>query len=242
MKHFSVDQQGKGQFNFGQILENKPIPFPHEPGGLRGFSNIVYWAHAWSDKGSTIGEHPHQAFEILSFVVKGTIDHYDNKNKKWFPLKNGDAQIIRAGNGITHAERINEKSAMFQIWFDPNLNESIKNEASYSDYRHEDFTIVQHKGYQQKIYAGKDGLIDMKSYGVEISAFNISENTVIELHPDKAHCIYALEGDFTINGVKFKNEDFGLEEEQSTLQVETNGGRLFVISVVKKVPYATYIS
>ena len=26
-------------------------------------------------------------------------------------------QIIRAGNGISHAEELNEKSEIFQIWF-----------------------------------------------------------------------------------------------------------------------------
>ena len=41
-------------------------------------------------------------------------------------LKEGDVQIIRAGNGISHAEEIDDNSEIFQIWFDPNLSKTLK--------------------------------------------------------------------------------------------------------------------
>ena len=97
-----IEKQGEGNFNGGAILEKKPIPFAGDTKGSRPYSNLFYWAHAWSEKGSTIGEHPHQAFEIMSFVLKGDIRHYDSKNKAWVPLHEGDVQIIRAGNGICY--------------------------------------------------------------------------------------------------------------------------------------------
>ena len=40
--------------------------------------------------------------------------------------KEGDVQIIRAGNGISHAEEIDDNSEIFQIWFDPNLSKTLK--------------------------------------------------------------------------------------------------------------------
>ena len=76
---------------------------------MKPYSNLFYWAHAWSDKGSLIGEHPHKAFEILSFVLEGDIEHYDSKLRGWKPLQKGDVQIIRAGSGISHAEKINAR-------------------------------------------------------------------------------------------------------------------------------------
>ena len=45
---------------------------------------------------STIGLHPHQGFEICSFVLKGKINHFDTKQNKWIPLSEGDVQIIRS--------------------------------------------------------------------------------------------------------------------------------------------------
>ena len=59
------EKQGVGQFNGGQILENKPIGFPQDGGNQRSYSNLFYWAHAWSDEGSLLGEHPHKGFEIV---------------------------------------------------------------------------------------------------------------------------------------------------------------------------------
>src|SRR5215217_8081918 len=97
---YPVEKQIKGGFNDGEIMENKPIQVSRDKSKLQPYSNIFYWAHAWAEVTSTIGLHPHQGFEIMSFVLEGDIEHYDTKNKKWVRLKKGDVQIIRAGNGI----------------------------------------------------------------------------------------------------------------------------------------------
>jgi len=104
------EEQASGQFNGGEILENKPIGFPQDGGPQVPYSNLFYWAHAWTDVGSLIGKHPHQGFEIMSIVLEGDIVHYDSKNDSWFPLKKGDVQIIRSGSGISHAEQMNKDS------------------------------------------------------------------------------------------------------------------------------------
>ncbi len=99
---FKKEDQADGNFNSGEILEKKPIGFPQDNGILKPYSNIFYWAHAWTPKNkSTIGLHPHQGFEICSFVLKGNINHFDTKQNKWIPLSEGDVQIIRSGNGIS---------------------------------------------------------------------------------------------------------------------------------------------
>ena len=135
-------EQAEGNFNNGEILEKKPIGFPQDGGKSRPYSNIFYWAHAWTnEKKSTIGLHPHQGFEICSFILNGKINHYDTKQERWITLEKGDVQIIRAGKGISHAEELLENSEIFQIWFDPDLSKSLMNDASYDDYSLEDFKI-----------------------------------------------------------------------------------------------------
>ena len=62
----SKEKQVSGVFNRGEILENKPIGFPQDGGAQKPFSNLFYWANAWSDNGGLIGEHPHKMFEIMS--------------------------------------------------------------------------------------------------------------------------------------------------------------------------------
>ena len=128
------EQQGYGAFNGGEIVENKPIGFPSDHSSIRPYSNLFYWAHARAVTDSTIGLHPHQGFEICSFVLKGDIRHYDTKLREWRPLKAGDVQIIRAGNGISHSEWLGKDGEIFQIWFDPNLKKTLAQPPSYDDY------------------------------------------------------------------------------------------------------------
>ena len=66
---FTKEQQARGSFNNGEILEYKPIGFPQDGGFLKPYSNLFYWAHAWTPgEKSTIGLHPHQGFETVSYT------------------------------------------------------------------------------------------------------------------------------------------------------------------------------
>src|ERR1044071_6639811 len=129
-----VERQGRRAFDEGRSLEHKPIGFPQDGGAGKQISSLFYWAHAWSDAGGLIDRHPHEGFEIMSIVLRGEIEHYDSRLDGWKKLSTGDVQVIRAGDGIVHAERLLKDSAIFQIWFDPNLERSLAHPASYDDY------------------------------------------------------------------------------------------------------------
>ena len=45
---FNKKEQASGNFNNGDILEKKPIGFPQDGGKLKPYSNIFYWADAWT--------------------------------------------------------------------------------------------------------------------------------------------------------------------------------------------------
>ena len=74
-----------------KLLKNKPIGFPTDRGPNRSYSNLFYWAHATAKLDSTIGLHPHRGFEILTYVLSGSIKHYDTLIDKWIKLDKGDA-------------------------------------------------------------------------------------------------------------------------------------------------------
>ena len=55
---YKKENQADGNFNYGEILEKKPIGFPQDGGKLKPYSNLFYWAHAWTPgTKSTIGLH-----------------------------------------------------------------------------------------------------------------------------------------------------------------------------------------
>ena len=236
------EQQASGQFNGGEILENKPIAFPREGGVLKPYSNLFYWAHAWSDQGSTIGLHPHQGFEIMSFVTEGSIEHYDTAHKEWRKLETGAAQIIRAGNGISHSERINPEGHMFQIWFDPNLNKTIQQAASYDDYPHEVFPIVEKNGIRTKVYRGEGSPLQMESEGVEILEKWLPSGThKLPLAAGKLYSVYLVKGAASINGEQLEANDFCLIQDQESMQYDVaENAQIFIISSPQKLSYRSY--
>ena len=158
------DKQANGNFNNAKILEKKPIGFPHDGGMIKPYSNLFYWAHAWTPgEKSTIGLHPHQGFEICSFVLSGYINHFDTKLKKWIKLEKGSVQVIKSGSGISHSEEIGEDSSIFQIWFDPNIAISITNEAEYSDYDVDIFPTFSNPDFDKKIIKGQNSTLNLLS-------------------------------------------------------------------------------
>ncbi len=69
------------------------------------------------------GFHPHNDVEVVTFVVKGEVNHIDpNDSSHNGLLKAKGIQIITAGTGIVHNELNNsdsEEMHALQIWFTP---------------------------------------------------------------------------------------------------------------------------
>ena len=188
----SKENQAKGNFNNGEILENKPIGFPQDGGTVKPYSNLFYWAHAWTPgKKSKIGLHPHKGFEICSFILKGNINHYDNKIDDWITLDEGDVQIIRSGSGISHAEEIDENSEIFQIWFIPDLSVSLYENASYNDYKKDEFPVESNQNFKKKIIKGNKSPLSMKSEKIEINQYDINKGLIEpENAPDHIRALF----------------------------------------------------
>lgn len=237
------EDQVRGSFDGGRILENKPVGFPQEGGRLRPYSNLFYWANAWSDEGGLIDTHPHQGFEIMSFVIEGEIEHFDTKNNKWFALGSGGAQIIRAGSGISHAERLNPGGRMFQIWFDPNLEESLNEDASYDDYKHEDFPVEKAEGRTTKTYKGDGAPIGMKTPGVSIYEISFDAGKhKLELNDGVVYSAYVLDGSIEIDGYVAIKDDFIKIDKEKKLELSAESeSKLFIIENPADLEYKTYL-
>ncbi len=238
---FRKRDQANGAFDGGKIMENKPIGFPHEGGLLKPYSNLFYWAHAWSDHGGLIDVHPHQGFEIMSFVLKGTIEHYDNKYERWKQLHEGDAQIIRAGNGITHAEKFLPGTHIFQIWVDPDLSKTLSKEASYDDYSSDLFPVEDHVGYTEKVYSGDNGPMEMDAIGLRFRELNLEPGTYqFDVEDDSEHANYIIGGRLMIGEDELSVDDF-FQVKSGNYEIEvTEETKLFRAVTPKELGYRTY--
>lgn len=233
----SQKDQAYGAFNGGEIVENKPIGFPREGGPTKPYSSLFYWANAIAKVDSTIGLHPHQGFEIMSFVLAGTIKHYDSQLKDWKELNSGDVQIIRAGNGISHAEHMNKDSRMFQIWVDPNLNKTMQQSASYNDYKAEEIPSTTEGDVKKLHYAGSKGIMQLDTPNINIEKWALDGVHTIE-NTNLIHSIYVLTDEVGVNGTVAVKDDFVIIDGDS---VTLKGScELFVISAAREVGYETY--
>ena len=239
---YPFEMQHKGGFNGGEILENKPIQLTGEEGKLQPYSNIFYWAHAWSDNGSTIGLHPHKGFEIMSFVLNGSIEHYDTAGRQWLPLRAGDAQIIRSGSGIAHSERINANSDIFQIWLDPDLSQTLGEPASYDDYTSEEFPVEDKDSMQIKTYVGERSPMKITTPGVRIQEISVPDGRhEIPLDESCIYSVYLIEGELSISDETLRKDGFVKIQEEEKFTFRSAGkGRIFLIESPKQVPYTTY--
>ena len=240
---YKISDQAKGNFNNGEILENKPIGFPQDGGKLKSYSNLFYWAHAWtSDKKSTIGLHPHQGFEICSFVLKGKINHFDSKQKRWIPLSKGDVQIIRAGKGISHAEELDKNSEIFQIWFDPNLEITLKNNASYDDYSFSKFKVNKNKTSSTTIIKGEGSPMKMDTEGITIHLLDVNKGShFFNSSKKKVHSIFVLDGEIELENKKnLKGTFLTISQTDSFRIISNKRSRVFEVISPLLPSYRTY--
>lgn len=239
IKIWKKSDQAFGSFNNNEIIENKPIGFPQDGGSLKPFSKIFYWAHAKANADSTIGLHPHTGFEILSFVLKGEIVHFDTKLNKWNKLRTGDVQVIQAGSGISHAEKLEKNSEMFQIWFDPNFNEALKLDAKYKDYSSDIFPVNETENCRIVDYSRE---LDLLTTDLKIQKIKM-KNTVYKLKTgfDRILGLYILSGNIKIGKKEIRVSDFIQISDTDIIEVESEkSSSLFIIEGPIKPEYKIY--
>lgn len=244
MRLIPKSNQAFGAFNGGQIIENKPIGFPQDRGFVRPYANLFYWARAEAMIDSTIGLHPHQGFEIMSFVLEGNIRHFDTKLNNWKPLEKGDVQIIRAGNGISHSEHMEKGAVIFQIWMDPDLGRTLQKPASYDDYKGSQFLTERTGDIETTYYVGPNGKINMDSAGVDIRKVKIdSGNWTMNEDKEAVWSVYILSGSGMLNGKTVETDDFIIIEdgEAIDLKADKQGVEIFFIRNPKEPGYPLYI-
>lgn len=254
IERYSPAQQGSGEFDGGTITEQKPIGFPGEGSEVHRIGPLFYWAWAHAEKEGYIGSHPHQAFEILTYVIHGKAHHGDSLGTDSI-VGPGGAQLIQAGSGVYHNERlVGPDAELFQIWFEPSLREALKREPAYRQFDHEDFTIVEQDGVTKKIIIGEEAPIqivaDARMWDIELQPGAVYTHSML---PERALAGLAIRGNgcFEVEGLQegpqaFQKKDFVVVSSEQThgrVLIKSDGIeplRMTLIEVPTKVDYPLY--
>ena len=242
VKHLKKEEQQIEPLFNGAFTENKPIGFPNR-NGTDAYSNMFYWAHLVAHETAEFPLHPHEGFEIITFVFKGAVEHYDTVSKVYTPLNEGDVQAIQAGSGVSHSERITKGTELFQIWFDPDFSKTMTQDATYKDYEASSFESVSDGKKERLVYVGENGSVKSITEGLEIQKTTYKSGTFDEvLDPAFTYSYYLLEGELELDSDKLVKDDYYVLEDASSVLLEVKGSaELFVIKTPTEIKYRRFI-
>jgi redox-sensitive bicupin YhaK (pirin superfamily) len=132
-------EQATGSFDQGSITEQKMIGFAGEGSKIHRMGPLYYWAWAHADRPASIEPHPHRGFEIMTYVLAGTIEHRDSLGHV-SRISAGGLQLMQTGSGVEHEEHFVQTPAeSLQIWLDPHFRQQVEVPPRYYSYTSETF-------------------------------------------------------------------------------------------------------
>jgi redox-sensitive bicupin YhaK (pirin superfamily) len=149
---------------------------------------------------SGFGMHPHRDMEIVTIVLKGSIEHTDSLGHHGF-TNAGEIQMMSAGSGIEHSERnpsTDEPLELFQIWIFPNAHNLPPH------YEQRDFRDVSMSGVWGVLVSGDGREGSMKiaqDANIKMARLNAGSEIVCdELPAGYGRLLLVIEGEVDVAG------------------------------------------
>ena len=139
----------------GDMLLRRALPVEARA-SLGPFVFLDHYRHQ-SRRGIGDKPHPHAGIEVISYLLDGGVEHRDSVGFR-DTLGPGDAQWIRAGRGMLHAEQPTGGRHGLQLW--TSLPPAMKfAEPDYASFRAADIPRLELPGAVVRVIAGKvDGV------------------------------------------------------------------------------------
>lgn len=123
MKTHFFSAMERGIKNIGWLKSNFFFSFSSYCEPLKSaFGTLVAFNDDFVQKSGGFGTHPHINMEIISILLKGSMNHKDSMGYSTV-VEEGGVQIMSAGAGLRHEEyNVGEEEVNFlQIWIQPKL-------------------------------------------------------------------------------------------------------------------------
>jgi len=153
---FDRTTQDQGSFDASRITEYKVIGMPQDRTMQKRVGPLFYWSWAMGEPDAFIALHPHQGFEIFSYVINGSLIHRDTLGNQR-EVYAGGLQLMQTGSGVSHEEMMGANGTeFFQIWVEPYLRKAISQTPTYQDFADAEFLVTNAPGVRIKQVLGGD--------------------------------------------------------------------------------------
>ncbi|MFV3408365.1 pirin family protein [Bdellovibrio bacteriovorus] len=179
-----------------------------------GYRDLRVINQDWIAKSSGFPAHPHRDMEIITYVLKGAVEHRDSLGNVG-QIKAGEIQTMHAGTGMRHSEynpSETEDLQLFQIWIMPDVV------GATPGYTQQSFTREQ-KLNQFKLIVSKDGREGSQKINQDAdlyaSVFTESYEQEFALRSKRGAWLQLAEGELEVNGQILKSGDALVVEEEN---------------------------
>jgi redox-sensitive bicupin YhaK (pirin superfamily) len=212
----------RGFFDFGWLRTYHTFSFGNyrDPDWM-GFRTLRVLNEDYIQPGEGFGEHGHRDMEIVSYVVSGALQHWDDMGNG-STITRGRIQRMTAGRGVRHAEKNGSDSDvthLIQIWIIP-----------------EDYGLDP--SYEEKLIPDEEKKNTLKllaSRNPDAGAVKIHQDAAIyasildpgvalshTLSPGRHAWLHLISGEVTVNGETLKPGDSMGVSEESEVRIEAN--------------------
>ncbi len=197
----------RGFANHGWLKSRHTFSFAdyYDPKHM-GFRSLKVINEDRIDGGTGFSSHGHKSMEIISYVVKGALQHQDSMGTKAIIMP-GEVQKMSAGDGVVHSEHnaiADAETHFFQIWVQPK-------------------TLGGIPGYEQKSFEeqlnskkmvlvlsenAREGSLAIKQDAdLYISRLKASDEVEFKLRPSRGAWVQVVEGKLTVKGKELLTGD-----------------------------------
>jgi redox-sensitive bicupin YhaK (pirin superfamily) len=218
--------RGKGKTNWLKSSYTFSFADYHDP-DFMGFGPLRVINEDFIEAGMGFGMHSHQDMEIITYVVKGELEHKDSLGTGSV-IKPGEIQKMSAGSGVQHSEFNHSKKELLhllQIWIIPNkqgIAPAYEQEAIPVANKNEFLLIGSPEG--------GEGAVSIQQE-VRLFAGYLSADSTLYYPLLSGHTAWmqVVKGELTVNGIEMNKGDGAAiqEEKMLTIQATTESEVLF---------------
>lgn len=211
----------RGLANHGWLKSRHTFSFAeyYDPAQM-GFRALRVINEDRIDGGTGFGTHPHRDMEIISYVIKGALQHQDSMGNKAVILP-GEVQRMSAGEGIRHSEYNDVKddqTHFFQIWIQPNER------GGTPGYGQKSFESELNTKKMVLVISedGREGSIRIKQDAdMHISRLKGGDAVEFKLRPSRGAWVQVVKGKVDINGQQLAAGDAVSTNDESLLKFKS---------------------